>query len=95
MNWWTRLKTFLHEVAVETKKVSWPSREEVVATTVVVIAASFVFGFVLINTVVLYRQALAGKGFRIADARPSIELAHEIRGADPIGLKGDSHPLAK
>ena len=42
-----RLKTFLHEVVVETKKVSWPSREEVVATTVVVIAASFVFGIFL------------------------------------------------
>jgi preprotein translocase subunit SecE len=47
MNWWTRLKTFLHEVVVETKKVSWPSRDEVVATTVVVIAASFVFGIFL------------------------------------------------
>jgi preprotein translocase subunit SecE len=47
MNWWTRLKTFIHEVVVETKKVSWPSRDEVVATTVVVIAASFVFGIFL------------------------------------------------
>jgi preprotein translocase subunit SecE len=47
MNWWTRLKTFLREVVVETKKVSWPSRDEVVATTVVVIAASFVFGIFL------------------------------------------------
>ena len=47
MNWWTRLKNFLHEVVVETKKVSWPSRDEVVATTVVVIAASFIFGIFL------------------------------------------------
>jgi len=47
MNWWTRLKTFLREVMAETKKVSWPSRDEVVATTVVVIAASFVFGIFL------------------------------------------------
>jgi preprotein translocase subunit SecE len=47
MNWWTRLKTFIHEVVIETKKVSWPSRDEVVATTVVVIAASFVFGIFL------------------------------------------------
>jgi preprotein translocase subunit SecE len=47
MNWWTRLKNFLHEVVVETKKVSWPSRDEVIATTVVVIAASFVFGIFL------------------------------------------------
>jgi preprotein translocase subunit SecE len=47
MNWWQRLKTFLREVVVETKKVTWPAREEVVATTVVVIAASFIFGIFL------------------------------------------------
>jgi preprotein translocase subunit SecE len=47
MNWWQRLKTFLREVVVETKKVTWPSRDEVVATTLVVIAASFIFGIFL------------------------------------------------
>jgi|WetSurMetagenome_2_1015567.scaffolds.fasta_scaffold207650_3 preprotein translocase subunit SecE len=56
MNWWTRLKTFLHEVVVETKKVSWPSRDEVVATTVVVIAASFIFGiFLYVCDLVFFR----------------------------------------
>ncbi len=56
MNWWTRLKTFLHEVVIETKKVSWPSRDEVVATTVVVIAASFVFGiFLYVCDLVFFR----------------------------------------
>lgn len=44
---WQRLRTFLREVVVETRKVSWPSRDEVVATTAVVIAASFVFGIYL------------------------------------------------
>jgi preprotein translocase subunit SecE len=47
MNLWQRLRTFLHEVVVETKKVTWPGRDEVVATTVVVIAASFIFGIFL------------------------------------------------
>ena len=47
MNWWQRLKNFLGEVVVETRKVTWPSKDEVVATTVVVIAASFVFGIFL------------------------------------------------
>ena len=47
MNWWQRLTTFLREVVVETKKVTWPARDEVVATTVVVIAASFIFGIFL------------------------------------------------
>ena len=51
-------------------------------------------GFADLHTEV-YRQVLAGKGFGIADARPSIELAHDIRSAEPFGLKGDFHPLAK
>jgi UDP-N-acetyl-2-amino-2-deoxyglucuronate dehydrogenase len=51
-------------------------------------------GFADLHTEV-YRQVLAGNGFGIEDARPSIELAHEIRSAIPIGMKGDYHPLAK
>jgi preprotein translocase subunit SecE len=47
MNWWQQLQTFLREVVVETKKVTWPGRDEVVATTIVVIAASFIFGIFL------------------------------------------------
>ena len=51
-------------------------------------------GFADLHTEV-YRQVLAGKGFSIDTARPSIELAHEIRSATPVGLKGEYHPLAK
>ena len=41
----------------------------------------------------VYEKTLAGEGFRIADARPSIELVHGIRQARPEG--GDvMHPLA-
>ena len=51
MNWfkstWDRLTTFLKEVRGEMAKVSFPSRDEVVATTVVVIIASFIFGVFL------------------------------------------------
>lgn len=42
-----------------------------------------------------YEQILAGKGFRISETRPSIEIVHDIRNATPIGLKSDFHPLAK
>ena len=42
-----------------------------------------------------YRQILLGNGFRISEARPCIETVTEIRHAEPIGLKGDYHPLAK
>jgi UDP-N-acetyl-2-amino-2-deoxyglucuronate dehydrogenase len=51
-------------------------------------------GFADLHTEV-YRQVLAGKGFGITAARPSIELAHEIRSAVPVGLKGDYHSLTK
>ena len=42
-----------------------------------------------------YRQILSGNGFRISEARPSIEIVSTIRQATPIGLVGDYHPLAK
>jgi preprotein translocase subunit SecE len=47
MQWWTRFKTFLSEVLVETKKVTWPSKQEVINTTTVVVIASFIFGIYL------------------------------------------------
>lgn len=47
MQWWNRLRSFLHEVVVETKKVTWPTRQEVVNTTTVVVIASFIFGIYL------------------------------------------------
>ena len=42
-----------------------------------------------------YEEILAGRGFRISEARPCIEIVHDIRNATPVGLKGDYHPLAK
>ena len=47
MQWWNRLTTFLQEVVVETKKVTWPSRQEVINTTTIVVIASFIFGIYL------------------------------------------------
>ena len=41
------LKTFFSEVRTELKKVTWPSRKEVYATTVVVIVTTLFFGFYL------------------------------------------------
>lgn len=42
-----------------------------------------------------YENILAGSGFRIAEARPCIEMVSQIRNSTPIGLVGDYHPLAK
>jgi preprotein translocase subunit SecE len=47
MNWWTKTKTFLTEVRGEMKKVTFPSRREVVSTTTVVLIASFIFAVYL------------------------------------------------
>jgi len=42
-----RFRTFLSEVRNELKRVTWPSRREVYATTVVVILTSAFFGLYL------------------------------------------------
>ncbi len=45
--WWGRSRRFLSEVRNETGRVTWPSRKEVYATTVVVILTSIFFGVYL------------------------------------------------
>ncbi|MBD0286187.1 MAG: Gfo/Idh/MocA family oxidoreductase [Flavisolibacter sp.] len=51
-------------------------------------------GFTNLHTV-SYEAILAGNGFGLAEALPSIELVHDIRTKAPIGLNGDYHPMAK
>jgi preprotein translocase subunit SecE len=45
--WWNRSRTFLTEVRNELKRVTWPSRKEVYATTIMVILTSVFFGVFL------------------------------------------------
>jgi len=42
-----------------------------------------------------YKGILKGDGFRIEESKKAIETVHAIRNANPIGLKGDYHPMAK
>jgi len=42
-----------------------------------------------------YRNILAGDGFGLDEVKPCIEIVHDIRNAQPIGIKGDYHPFAK
>jgi UDP-N-acetyl-2-amino-2-deoxyglucuronate dehydrogenase len=42
-----------------------------------------------------YKKILAGEGFSVEDARPSIQTVYSIRNASPIGKKGDYHPFLK
>jgi preprotein translocase subunit SecE len=45
--WIEKTKQFYADTRSEMKKVSWPNRQEVVGTTVVVIIATFFFGIYL------------------------------------------------
>jgi preprotein translocase subunit SecE len=45
--WWHNSRNFLTEVRNEMKRVTWPARKEVYATTVVVILTSAFFGLYL------------------------------------------------
>ena len=40
-----RLREYLHEVRIEMHQVTWPSRDQVISTTFVVIVAVAFFGF--------------------------------------------------
>jgi preprotein translocase subunit SecE len=42
-DWWNKAKDFLKEARSEMRKVSFPTRDEVVGTTIVVIVTSFIF----------------------------------------------------
>ncbi|MBX2990043.1 MAG: Gfo/Idh/MocA family oxidoreductase [Bacteroidetes bacterium] len=52
----------------------------------------FTEGFTDLHTRV-YEQTLAGSGFSIDDARPSVELAYRIRTAPVTPSAGELHPL--
>ncbi|CAM1373787.1 Gfo/Idh/MocA family protein [Tenacibaculum xiamenense] len=54
----------------------------------------FSSGFTDLHTRV-YEGVLNGCGYGLSDSRQAIEIVHEIRNTEPIGLKGDFHPFAK
>jgi UDP-N-acetyl-2-amino-2-deoxyglucuronate dehydrogenase len=39
------------------------------------------------------RNILEGKGYGLADARPSVYIVHSIRNKKPIGKTGEYHPF--
>ena len=57
-------------------------------------AVEFSDGFTDLHTE-SYRNILEGNGFGLREARDSIELVHQIRNAEIIGLKGDYHPFCQ
>jgi preprotein translocase subunit SecE len=59
VRWYKRFSGFLKDVKAELKKVTWPSRQEVYSTTVVVIIASAFFGFYLFFMDVIFSWILS------------------------------------
>ena len=57
-SWWTNLREFLTDVRSEMKRVTWPSRREVYATTVVVILTSIVLGIYLWGVDMVFNSAV-------------------------------------
>ena len=57
-------------------------------------AVEFSDGFTDLHTE-SYNNILGGKGFGLKEARDSIELGHQIRNAEVIGLKCDYHLFCK
>ncbi|MEN8226687.1 MAG: Gfo/Idh/MocA family oxidoreductase [Bacteroidota bacterium] len=51
-------------------------------------------GFTDLHTV-SYKKILAGKGYGLDAARKSIQTVYNIRNTEPVGLKGDYHPIIK
>jgi len=42
---WHQFTQYVYEVRTETKRVTWPSKQEVYGTTVMVVLTTFLFGF--------------------------------------------------
>lgn len=51
-------------------------------------------GFTDLHTQV-YRDIINGKGYGLSAARQAIEIVHDIRNKESIGLTGEYHPFAK
>jgi len=56
--WWLSTREFFRDTAGEMKKVTWPSRNEVVGTTTVVIVATIVFALFLWGCDVAFYKAI-------------------------------------
>ncbi len=56
--WWLTTRDFFRETSAEMKKVTWPGKNEVVGTTVVVLVATFVFALYLWGCDVIFYKAI-------------------------------------
>ncbi|MBC7350572.1 MAG: preprotein translocase subunit SecE [Candidatus Aminicenantes bacterium] len=57
--WYKRFVNFLKDVRSELKKVTWPTKQEVYGTTIIVIIAVFFFGIYLFFIDVVFSWLIA------------------------------------
>ncbi len=57
--WYKRFINFLKDVRSELKKVTWPAKQEVYGTTIIVIIAVFFFGIYLFFVDVVFSWLIA------------------------------------
>ena len=56
--WWLTTKEFWRDTTSEMKKVTWPNRQEVMGTTLVVLVATIVFAVYLWGCDYIFYQAI-------------------------------------
>lgn len=59
-DWWKNSTEFLGEVRSEMRKVTFPTRDEVVGTTIVVIVTSFIFATYLWLADIVIQEGYVG-----------------------------------
>ncbi|MFN0107590.1 MAG: preprotein translocase subunit SecE [Blastocatellia bacterium] len=59
-NWLASIRQFWQEIAREMKQVSWPTRPEVINTTVIVVVAVFFFAFYLFAADIVFTYMIKG-----------------------------------
>ncbi len=59
-NWLASVRQFWRDVAREMRQVSWPTRTEVVNTTIIVVIAVFFFAFYLFGADIVFSYVIEG-----------------------------------
>ncbi len=59
-NWLLGVRQFWHEVVLEMKKVSWPTRTEVINTTIITIVVVFFFALFLFGADIVVSNVIQG-----------------------------------
>ena len=60
LSWFENIRQFWREVAREMRQVSWPTRTEVINTTIVVVIAVFFFAFYLFGADIFFTYVIQG-----------------------------------